>query len=183
MKTMNAIKLLATVGLMLSLGACKAQDEDNSVATAGGGSSATTSASGSSSQADQYKFAQCMRENGMPDWPDPQADGSGGKRAEAPASADPQKVDAAREKCKQYLPNGGDKPKIDSGMVEQMRKLAQCMRENGVPKFPDPDANGGAVKMDPDSGIDPQSAEFKAAQQKCRQYQPTQPSAGTIGGS
>jgi len=26
--------------------------------------------------------------------------------------------------------------------VEQMRKFSQCMRDNGLPDFPDPDADG-----------------------------------------
>jgi hypothetical protein len=43
------------------------------------------------------------------------------------------------------------------------------MRENGVPKFPDPSESGG-ITMDQGSGIDPNSDEFKAAQAKCEQF-------------
>jgi hypothetical protein len=47
------------------------------------------------------------------------------------------------------------------------------MRKNGVPKFPDPDKNGGLLlRAGPGTGIDPESAQFKAAERKCRSLQP-----------
>jgi hypothetical protein len=62
-------------------------------------------------------------------------------------------------------PNSGDQEK----MREAQLKFAQCMRANGVEKFPDPDANGGTrIAVGPDSGIDPE--EFEAASKKCEQY-------------
>jgi hypothetical protein len=48
-----------------------------------------------------------------------------------------------------------------------------CMRKNGVPKFPDPDKNGGLLlRAGPGTGIQPDSAQFKAAERKCRSLQP-----------
>jgi hypothetical protein len=44
-----------------------------------------------------------------------------------------------------------------------------CMRKNGVPKFPDPDSDGRLrLKAGPGTGIDPESAQFKAADTACR---------------
>jgi hypothetical protein len=55
---------------------------------------------------------------------------------------------------------------------------SQCMRRHGVPSFPDPDADGRLqLKMGPGTGIDPNSAQFKAAQQACKALQPTPPAA------
>jgi hypothetical protein len=63
-------------------------------------------------------------------------------------------------------------------------KFAQCMRQHGV-NLPDPGANGafinssgtGGTNGSPQStggpkGIDPQSSQFQAAQNACKQYQP-----------
>ncbi len=48
-------------------------------------------------------------------------------------------------------------------------KFAECMRENGVEKFPDPAADGGTrIAVGPESGIDPQ--EFEAASKACEEF-------------
>ena len=52
-----------------------------------------------------------------------------------------------------------------------MLEYAQCMRDNGI-DMPDPqfDEDGGVTRSAsrPDSGIDPESEEFKAAEEECR---------------
>jgi len=53
--------------------------------------------------------------------------------------------------------------------VEQMRKFSQCMRDNGVPDFPDPDADGRLRGPGHDREGDPK---FRAAQEKCREKLP-----------
>ena len=51
------------------------------------------------------------------------------------------------------------------------------MRAHGVPKFPDPQGDGGLrLSAGPGTGIDPNSAVFKAAEQACKQFRPV-PSA------
>jgi hypothetical protein len=56
------------------------------------------------------------------------------------------KIDAAQEACREFAPFGGDgtAPAPDPEMEENMRKFAQCMRDNGVPDFPDPDGRACA---------------------------------------
>jgi hypothetical protein len=52
-----------------------------------------------------------------------------------------------------------------------------CMRKNGVPKFPDPDSDGALrLKAGPGTGIDPDSAQFKAAAKACQKLAPKAPS-------
>jgi hypothetical protein len=52
-----------------------------------------------------------------------------------------------------------------------------CMRKNGVPKFPDPDSEGRLrLKAGPGTGIDPESAQFKAAARACQKLAPKAPS-------
>jgi hypothetical protein len=57
-------------------------------------------------------------------------------------------------------------------MLEQMRQMAKCMRENGVPDFPDPSAEGG-IRLDAGKlGAGPGDPVFDKAQQKCDKYMP-----------
>jgi hypothetical protein len=148
------------------------------VATANSGSAASRSATpdAMSDQEHLLRFAQCMRDNGVPDFPDPK-DGN----MNLPNGVDPQKVQAAQEKCKQYLPNGGQPRRADPQQMEQLRKYAQCMRDNGVKNFPDPTDQGLALDQSK-LGMSPDDPRLKAAQQACSKYQPGGPSAGPSGG-
>jgi hypothetical protein len=174
------------LGLLFALGVagCGGRDGGDGVATAGGPASKPSSSAGADSRTTKeaaLEFARCMRENGVPNFPDPEVGDGGGLRLELPEGADRQKVDAAQEKCKRYLPNGGEPPKLDPQQLEQVRKMAKCMRENGVPKFPDPGENGG-IKIEGGPGLDPHSPEFKAAEKACEQYRPAPPSGAPGGG-
>ncbi|WP_117211886.1 hypothetical protein [Allorhizocola rhizosphaerae] len=177
-KQRSGIVLL--LGLVVALAACAPKDDGNRVATVGG--AASPASSGTAGQGDAFKFAQCMRDNGIKNWPDPQPDTGGSRdggpaRVIAPEGADPKQIQQAQEKCKQYLPNGGDAPQRGAEDVEQMRKFAQCMRDNGLSNFPDPSAGGGNQPVPRD--INPESPEFKAAFEKCKQYMSQPQTAGS----
>jgi hypothetical protein len=160
--------------LVLSMAGCGvARDGNRGVATAGSGKSDQLS-----DQESGLKFAQCMREHGI-DIPDPQ-EGSG-VQIRLPDGVDPQEAQAAMQQCKPYLPNGGQPQKADPQVVEQQRKVAQCMRDNGVPNFPDPDENGGFQMNGSSPGLDPNDPKFQAAQKACANYQPAPPSGAPSG--
>ncbi len=55
--------------------------------------------------------------------------------------------------------------------------FASCMRSHGLPNFPDPTAGGGFV-FRRGAGVDPSSPAFKAAQSKCKKFQPEGPGSG-----
>ena len=59
--------------------------------------------------------------------------------------------------------------------------LSQCMRDNGIANFPDPGPDGGLL-LD-GTGIDPDSPQFKAAQEACRDLRPQPDPAGPNGSS
>jgi hypothetical protein len=65
-------------------------------------------------------------------------------------------------------PGGG---RIDeSEMQDAMLEYSQCMRDHGI-DMPDPqfDEDGGVqLGVGPDGGIDPESEEFKAAEEECQ---------------
>jgi hypothetical protein len=51
--------------------------------------------------------------------------------------------------------------------------FSACMRANGVPKYPDPDSDGRILlEVGPSTGIDPESAQFKAAANACQKLAP-----------
>jgi hypothetical protein len=191
------LSLLAAVAVLAlagpALAGCAKKNHGPGVATLGDGGSASASAKGGGGDAREqgHKFAECMREQGI-DMPDPEVGDDGGMRVQIGSDGDATgkpppdlaKVDAAQAKCKQYLPNGGEPPKLDPAQIEQARQFSRCMRENGVPNFPDPDANGMLrIEAGGDSGIDPQKVED--AQKKCDQYAPKRKgsdSGGVTGG-
>jgi hypothetical protein len=177
----------------LAIAGCRGDSNDGEgVATAGG--TPTSSAAGNDGNAgasdgdmaeQMRRFASCMREQGI-DMPDPEVDSEGRVRmqvGEGPNDGgtppDREKFEAAQKACQQYLPNGGEPPKMDPEQVEQARQFAKCMRENGVPNFPDPEADGGMrIEVGPGTGIDPNSQAFKDAEAKCEQYMPRRRQAG-----
>ncbi|WP_395106071.1 hypothetical protein [Actinomadura sp. SCN-SB] len=136
---------------------------------------ATTGASRRAAANDQEKmrqYAKCMRANGI-DMPDPSAEG-GRITVERRQSADAinrQKAQAAEKKCRHLMPNGGKPAKPKAEQLAELRAMAKCMRENGVPSFPDPNPNGGIVINQQGGGgpkINPDDPVFKAAEKKCR---------------
>jgi hypothetical protein len=181
--------LLASAGL-LAAGCGDNATPDRAVASvaAPAGDSSASPQPSSSGSGDPVAFAKCMRANGLPEFPDPDAGGGimfGGPNAKIdPNSAEYKK---AAEKCAAYAPSG--QPNLGSPQDQwssaDKLKYAKCMRESGVPSFPDPDASGGFA-FGKDAGVDPESPQFKAAEKTCAQYKPQgaqQPQGGTIGGA
>jgi hypothetical protein len=168
------------LGLLLVLAGaaagCAAGDDGAGVATVGGAgdnaASASPTPSPMSDEERRVKFAQCMREQGV-ELPDPETEG-GRVAIRAPEGTDPKRVEAAMEKCRQYLPNGGERRTASPEQIEQARRLAQCMRENGVPDFPDPDPEGGLrLLASPGGRLNPNDPTFKAAREACEHLRPS----------
>jgi hypothetical protein len=166
------------LGLLLTLGVagCGSAGNSDKVATAGGATASSTA--NQVSDLDKYlKFAQCMRDNGI-DVADPE-DGKPPKQLiPEGVTVSKEKIDAAQEKCKEFAPSPGDRGGgVDAQQQEQLRQMAQCMRENGVPNFPDPTEKG--ITIEEGSGIDPKDPKFKAAEQTCSKFTPVGPDGKT----
>lgn len=153
------------------------------VALAACGSASTYSTSGSGPDPNVTRaflaFSQCMRTNGVPNFPDPKGGGgiqlSAGMNPKAPA------FESAQAKCKHLLPGGGPPSGPPSAQAKlHALQIAECMRRHGVTNFPDPtdkapsSINGysdvldmaGAVLAVP-STIDTQSPAYKTAAKAC----------------
>jgi hypothetical protein len=134
-------------------------------AIAGCGSAGAPGGTGTSA-AGGFQFAQCMRANGVPDFPDGPITPDSGIKPLSPA------YQSAENACKKYGPDSAaPPPPVPAGVRQQERALARCMRANGVPNFPDPDANGN-IQFPIDSPI-PRSPAFQRAQNgPCKKYGP-----------
>jgi hypothetical protein len=84
-------------------------------------------------------YAQCIRDNGYAEFPDPEPDG-GLRFLIEPGNAPRFKTAAAA--CQDLAPEGMRDEGITSESLEALLRLSQCARENGVADFPDPDSGG-----------------------------------------
>ena len=164
--------LFATV---LSIAACgDDKGSDPGVASGGGTPTPSASAGGNAAiggQDAQLKFAQCMRENGVPDFEDPKfAEDGSIDDLSLPKGVTPEMAADAQEKCEKYLPNGGEPEKPNPEDLTKIQAYAKCMRENGMPDFPDPDPDG-RFKFE-NGAPNPEAPELKAANEKCDKLMP-----------
>ena len=113
------------------------------------------------------KFAACMRANGEPSFPDPNAQGVISAGSIDPSSAQFQQ---AMQVCRQGLHHGSASPAQQAQELRRAVAFSACMRRNGVPAFPDPQSGraGQVIRIDPNSGIDPSAPQFQKAQEICQ---------------
>jgi len=105
----------------------------------GGGGSTSTAASGTTRAATArdkaVKFTECMRKNGVGDFPDPNAAG------EFPSfgiSVTPAVWSSAVHACKALQPPGSLSAHMTPTQLSAAVKFARCVRAHGVKDFPDP---------------------------------------------
>ncbi len=115
-------------------------------AAAGTGSSGANNTANNHEQA--VKFAECMRSNGVSAFPDP--DASGELTIDAVANGSSVNTSApafqkALSACKNLEPPGFTGHKRSAQEQQAALKFAQCMRESGVPDFPDPTPDGPLI--------------------------------------
>lgn len=109
------------------------------------------------------KFAQCMREHGIP-MEDPDPNGGGGLQV-MDENIDKNKLKEASEACRAYAPFL-DRRQLNPEEVEQLRQFAQCMRENGV-DMPDPNPDG-TLPQGSARNFKRDDPQFKKAYEACR---------------
>jgi len=86
------------------------------------------------------KFAQCMRDNGVKEFPDPDPSGTltievvNGSSLDTSTPAWKKAISA----CKDLEPPGFTGTKRTAEQQKVALKFAQCIRDNGVKDFPDP---------------------------------------------
>ncbi|HZN71633.1 MAG TPA: hypothetical protein VFC00_08105 [Micromonosporaceae bacterium] len=175
--TRGRFGLLALAPLfLLGIAACKGAAADDGIATVGGPNGVAASQAALTDEEKLRQFAQCMRDNGV-DMPDPQTDGGGRIRIDRGqlGDVDRDKAMAAMEKCRHLMPNGGARPQLSAEDQEKLRQFAQCMRDNGVPDFPDPDPNAGGIAImggGPGGRLNPDDPAVQKAMETCQDKLP-----------
>ena len=119
------------------------------------------------------KFAECMRKNGVREFPDPDASGeltidaiANGSSLDTNSAAFKQAIAA----CKDLQPPGFTGVKRSPEQQQAALKFAQCIRDNGVKDFPDPTEDAPMVDTNriPSAARDGGMNALHAAMQKCR---------------
>lgn len=154
----RAALLAVTAGLVLLGAACGSSSSSFSASASGASSGQATG---------MLAYAQCVRAHGVPNFPDPGANG------QEPAStknlvSDPHFV-AANNACRSLVP-GGTSAQFAAD-TRQYVQFAQCVRAHGVPNFPDPstDPDGSPVFSLQHSGINVQAPQVRSAALRCQQ--------------
>ncbi|MFJ3406302.1 hypothetical protein [Promicromonospora sp. NPDC090134] len=173
---MRRYKIALLLGMLaLSATACGAEPDDGGVASANG--EVTESTTEESQALDGFEealaYSECMRENGITDFPDPEKQGEGGISIGLPEGLDPESEEfkTASDACVDLQPGPDENTTMDPETHEELVEYAECMRTNGITEYPDPEPGGGMV-IGPDMGFDTQSDEFQAAEDTCEDIRP-----------
>jgi hypothetical protein len=161
------------------LAACGQDPDDDGVASLGDGASGSAASASPSVDPEEalQAFAECMREHGLEDFPDPTIDENGGIEISAgdPGDFGRAELDAAMQACEHLLPEGagpgdGEGPSAEeqAAMEDALLAYAQCMRDHGI-DMPDPEFSGGGV-IQQGGDFDPNDPEFEEADDACRHF-------------
>jgi hypothetical protein len=112
------------------------------LAGCGSGGRQPSGGTSAASQPDSSTIAivRCYRAHGDPSFPDPVYDPSDGRwhfgisPGSAPAST--------RQACQHLFPSVNSSPPVPQAQFEQLVRLAECIRQHGVPTWPDPSPDG-----------------------------------------
>jgi hypothetical protein len=106
-----------------------------------GGASGSGSTGPSAGRSGPLAFAECMRANGVPKFPDP-SPGRGMLFSLAGVDTSAPAFEAAQTKCQKLLGPGlpfpGSRTHPSAQTMAKLLQIARCLRGHGVPQFPDP---------------------------------------------
>jgi hypothetical protein len=167
LRPLGALAVVALISLISAGCGSNAPSETGTASSSGSGSSA--GAGGTKKATDQdkaVKFAACIREHGVPHFPDPNAKGEFVFGIDVSPAVWRKAVDA----CKDLQPPGALSGKRSPKQQSAALRFAECIRKNGVKDFPDP-VNGeplvDTTKI-PSSNQPGGMTILNAAMQKCR---------------
>jgi hypothetical protein len=123
---------------------------------------------GGAPDAQTAAVVHCYRTHGDPGFPDPVYDPSDGRWhfAVSPASAPL----STQQACRRLLPSVNPSPPVPQAQFQRLVRLAQCIRQHGVPDWPDPNPDGAFLLPPSLQQKTPSSARALGA---CRRYEPS----------
>ena len=135
------------------------------------------------------QVAECIRANGVPDFPDPFVDKGKLKLPEGSEDTMEQRysqqvLEQAEQSCQALMDRipesaiksddpvqgDGNDQAPGTGDVEALKKFAQCMRENGFADWPDPKPDGSFPLRGTALETEGKSERFGRAAEACQQY-------------
>ena len=164
--TMN-LRPLAALALVVLIGAGCSKAPAKTGADGGSGNIVATTRDRA------VKFAECMRDNGVREFPDPDASGTftidGVLNGSSIDSESPTWKNAIAA-CKDLQPSGFTGTKRTAQQQSAGLRFAQCVRDNGVKDFPDPVEGEPLIDTYriPSSDTDEGMAALNAATKACR---------------
>jgi hypothetical protein len=128
--------LLAS-GVVLAAAIALAGCGSGTSASGGGG---TASAGSGAPDDETMAIVTCYRTHGDPSFPDPVYDPGDGRWhfAVSPGSAPA----STQQACQHLFPSGNASPPVPQARFQRLVRLAECLRQHGVPNWPDPDPDG-----------------------------------------
>ena len=185
-RTLRPLAVLAMVAMVAVISAgCGGTGSSASASTAAAAGSAGTGGNKNATGREKaVKFAQCMRDNGVSEFPDPDASGdftieqiANDSSLDTNSAAFTQALSA----CKNLEPPGFTGVRRSPEQQKAALKFAQCIRDSGVKDFPDPAADGPLVDTNriPSAATSRGMSILNAAMHKCGDFAAA---AGVTGG-
>jgi hypothetical protein len=165
---MRELRPLTALAVVAVIGAgCSNGSSEN-------GRTSTASHKTATDREQAMRFARCMRDNGVRQFPDPDASGEltiDGVANRSSLDTSSAAFEKALSACRDLEPSGFTGHKRSAQQQEYALEFARCMRDNGVKDFPDPTRDGPLI----DTNRIPSAAGrgalsipgFQAAVQKC----------------
>jgi hypothetical protein len=177
-RCMTRVRFPMVVGMAVVLAtACSSGHPTPQVASAAGSAGNTPTSAPANTTSLLHNAAQCIRDHGVPNFPDPVLDAHGRIQIDdnllknLPAAVQ----QSAENACKSQI-NAAEQaaqvqqPAVTPQELAQLTTFAKCMRAHGFPNFPDPDSHGSFTANSPGAlPSDKRNPSFQA----CRAQLPT----------
>jgi hypothetical protein len=178
--SMRTIRTCAVVLALVVLAAC-----GSPAASGGSPEPSSTTLPDAQLLALGKEVAQCFRQNGIPTFPDPTIEQG---RLTLPDNAMSQietqyardVLDQAQHACQSMMDRipqsqiqgggSGDRREPGPGDVDALRQWAACVRQHGIPDWPDPKADGSFPLRGTPLETEGKSPRMQQAAQACQQY-------------
>jgi hypothetical protein len=166
-----ALALIATVAV-ISAGCGSTSSGGGTSAASNTGTAGKGGNKNATARDKSVRFAECMRANGVPDFPDPNASGeltidavANGSSVDTSSSAFTRALSA----CEELEPSGFTGERRTPEQQQAALEFAQCIRDHGVKDFPDPAIDQPLVDTNriPSSNTQAGLAILNAAMQEC----------------
>jgi hypothetical protein len=167
-KRRTAFLAVGVLAIGIAVGGCGQDGEGPGVATAARAPAAGSAAGVADADEAAQRYGDCLRDAGV----------TMIEEVEGPPRVDKERtpittLTAAAEKCRQLAPVTDAPAKLSAQDLEKRRRQAACLREHGVPEYPDPDPDTGEPAMtDTLAQQLKTNPRFSAAMEACRGSSP-----------